>query len=621
LSRTGKRGCLQKTLHDATPLRFAQFWKQKPIKATTSKLVYNPVRGALAACPDTSDRFGPRAGRITRIVCFRGSPMRLLPSLVGALVCAGPVAAQHDHAPLPAAATEIHPGLGDYHFAITTTSAEAQTYFDQGVRLLYGFNHDEAARYFRRAAELDPKAAMPYWGLALSIGPNYNDTAVDENRARATFEAVHQAQQRLTDASPRELDYVAAIAKRYASADPKSDWLAFHKDYSDAMRAMVAQYPDDLDAATMFAESLMMLRPWQLWSLDGEPAPGTLELVAVLESVLRRNPNHPGANHFYIHAVEASRNLERAIPSATRLMTLTPGAGHLTHMPGHIFLQTGDFDLAAATNEKASEADRAFVERTGATGMYPLMYWTHNMHFISYARAQEGRYEEARKAALDMVANVSAGVAQMQPLEGFLLYPLMVDLRFHKWDSILATQEPSAANPAAHAFWRYARAMALASQGKARDAAAEQRRFDRERAAVPKESMFLLNNTSADILGLAAAALYAQLAAARGDTEQSIAQWRRAAALDAAIAYDEPPAWFYETRQSLGAALLRAGQAGEAEKVFRDVLATNPRDGRLLFGLWQSLFAQKRDSEAVLVKAQYEDAWKNATVRLAVEDL
>src|SRR5262245_35624791 len=370
-------------------------------------------------------------------------------------ICASSAIAQHhEHENKSTIAQELHPGLGKYHHPITAKNPEAQKFFDQGLTLLYGFNHDEAARYFRRAAELDPQAAMPYWGLALSIGPNYNDTAVDENRARATYEAVRSAQQRLGTASERERDYVAAIAKRYASPDPNSDWLAFHRVYSDAMRAMVAKYPDDLDAATMFAESLMMLRPWQLWTLDGEPAPGTLELVAVLESVLRRNPEHPGANHFYIHAVEASRNLERAIPSATRLMTLVPGAGHLTHMGGHIFLQTGDYDLAAQTNVKASEADRAFVQRTGASGMYPLMYWTHNMHFISYARAQEGRYEDARQAALDMVGNVGAGVSQMQPLEGFLLYPAMIDLRFHKWDTLLATPEPSKENPFTHAFWR-----------------------------------------------------------------------------------------------------------------------------------------------------------------------
>jgi tetratricopeptide (TPR) repeat protein len=371
----------------------------------------------------------------------------------------------------------------------------------------------------------------------------------------------------------------------------------------------------------MFAESLMMLKPWQLWSLTGEPAEGTLELVAVLESVLRRDPSHPGANHFYIHAVEASPNLERAIPSAMRLMTLTPGAGHLVHMPGHIFLQTGDYDLAAQTNERASEADRTFVERTGATGVYPLMYWTHNIHFISYARAQEGRYEDARQAALDMVANVGAGAAEMQMLEGFTLYPLMVDLRFHKWDAILAAPAPGADLPLRHAFWRYARAMALAARGQVREAAAEQRRFERERAALAPESMYLLNNKSAPLLELAAATLEAQLAAARGDTGKSLGEWRRAAALEAALLYDEPPAWLYPVSQSLGAALLRSGDAAAAEKVFRDTLTTRPRDGRLLYGLWQTLLAQKRDSEAILVRQQHEEAWKNATVDLTLDEL
>jgi tetratricopeptide (TPR) repeat protein len=529
--------------------------------------------------------------------------------------------AQHAHQPLPAAATELHPGLGDYHFPITTTNADAQLYFDQGIRLLYGFNHDEAARYFRRAAELDPQAPMPYWGVALSIGPNYNDAAVDAARAQATYAAVKSAEQRAQNVSARERDYIAALAKRYPSPEPAADWLGFHRDYSQAMREMVAKYPDDVDAATMFGESLMMLRPWQLWSLEGEPAPGTLELVAVLESVLRRDPNHPGANHFYIHAVEASRNLERAIPSAMRLMTLTPGAGHLVHMPGHIFLQTGDFDLAADTNVTASAADRAFIERTGATGVYPLMYWTHNIHFVAYARAQQGRYEEAKQAANEMVANVGDGDREMQMLEGFRLYPLMVDLRFHRWDTILATREPERARALSHAFWRYARAMALAGQGKPRDAAAEQRRFERERAAVPADGQYLINNKAGDLLTLASATLDAQFAGARGDQSVAIEAWRHAVQLEAALAYDEPPAWFYTVRQSLGAALLRAGDGVEAERVFRDALASHPRDGRLLYGLWQTLLAQGRDNEAVLVQQQFGRAWAGATAQLTLDDL
>ena len=541
-------------------------------------------------------------------------------ALVCALALSLPVAAQHAHQALPPAATELHPGLGDYHFPITTATPEAQVYFDNGIRLLYGFNHDEAARYFRRAAELDPQAPMPYWGVALAIGPNYNDTAVDAARAQATYDAVKSAEQRAANASARERDYIAALSVRYPSPEPASDWLAFHRDYSEAMRAMVQKYPDDVDAATMFAESLMMLRPWQLWSLEGEPAPGTLELVAVLESVLRRAPDHPGANHFYIHAVEASRNLERAIPSAMRLMTLTPGAGHLVHMPGHIFLQTGDFNLAAETNVKASAADRAFIERTGATGIYPLMYWTHNIHFIAYARAQQGRYEEAKQAAVEMVGNVGDADLEMQMLEAAHLYPLMVDLRFHRWDTLLATPEPKG-RALTHAFWRYARAMALAGQDKARDAAAEQRRFERERSALPLDSLYLINNKAADLLALSAVTLDGALAEARGDSAAAVAAWRRAVTLDAALQYDEPPAWFYDVRQSLGAALLRAGDHTEAERVFRDALAAHPRDGRLLYGLWQTLLAQGRGNEAVLVQQQFTRAWADATASLKLEDL
>jgi tetratricopeptide (TPR) repeat protein len=540
--------------------------------------------------------------------------------LLAALAAATGVVAQHaGHAPLPAVATELHPGLGGYHFPITTASADAQTYFDQGIGLLYGFNHDEAARYFRRAAELDPRSAMPYWGLALSIGPNYNDTAVDEARARATYDAVQNAQQRAANASDREQAYVAALAMRYPSANPNSDWLAQHRDYSDAMRAMTARFPDDVDAATMFAESLMMLRPWQLWTQDGEPAPGTLELVAVLESVLKRSPNHAGANHFYIHAVEASRNLERAIPSAARLMTLAPAAGHLVHMPGHIYLQTGDFDLAAATNVNAAAADKAFVERTGATGVYPLMYWTHNLHFIAYARAQQGRYEEAKQAAVEMVANVGDGDREMQMLEGFRLYPLMVDLRFHRWDTILAEPQPAETRAFSRAFWRYARAMAYAGKGRVREASAEQRRFEQTRAGVDAESLYLINNKAGDLMTLAAATLDAQLAQARGDSPAAIAAWRRAVTAEGALQYDEPPPWFYTVRQSLGAALLRAGQATEAEQVFREALATRPRDARLLFGLWQTLLAQRRASEAVLVENRYQDAWRDATTPLTAD--
>lgn len=519
------------------------------------------------------------------------------------------------------ASADVYPGLGDYHHPITTKSREAQTYFDEGLTLLYGFNHDEAARYFERAAAADPDAAMPYWGLALAVGPNYNDTAVDAARAKRTYDAVRAAATRAAKGSAAEQDYVRALEKRYPSANPKSDWKKQHLEYSNAMRALMKKYPDDLDAATMFAESLMMLRPWQLWTLDGKPAPNTLELVAVLESVLKRNPDHPGANHFYIHAVEASPNLERAIPSAVRLMGLVPGAGHLVHMPGHIFLQTGDYDLAAHTNEKAAAADHDFVRRTGATGVYPLMYWTHNLHFIAYARAQQGRYEDARRAAEEMTRNVGDHDLQMQMLEGFHLYPVMVDLRFHRWQEILKTPEPRAERKLSRAFWRYARAMALAGQGRLDDAAKERAEFEALRKAVPQDSHYMINNKSADVLAFAGATLDADLAGARGDKQRAIQGWQQAVKLQAGLAYDEPPPWFYSTRQSLGAALLKSGRAKEAEAVFRDALAHQPREGRLLFGLWQSVKAQRRDSEAALIEQQFRAAWKDATTDLRVEDL
>ena len=533
------------------------------------------------------------------------------------------VSAQHRHESSPPPPPDLQSGMGDHSHPITTKNPDAQKYFDRGLAYLYAFNHDEATRYFRRATELDPDAPMPYWGLAMAIGPNYNDVEVDERRAAATYDAVRKAIDRTGNASATEQDYVRALAKRYPSPDPKSDWKQLHFDYSNAMRDLVQKYPDDLDLATMFAESLMMLRPWQLWTSDGNPAPGTLELVSALESVLKREPNHPGANHFYIHAVEASPNLERAIPSAMRLMTLMPAAGHLVHMPGHIFLQTGDYDLAAETNVKASAADRAFVLRTGTFGMYPLMYWTHNMHFIAYARAQQGRYDEAIQAARDMVRNVGDSDLQpkMQILEGFLLYPLMVDLRFHRWDDILRASAPRGERKLSTAFRQYARAMAFAGQGKLSEAAATRKQFEALRQALPAEAMYIVNNKASDLLALSAATLDAHLAGARGEKDEAIRLWKRAIEVEKTIQYDEPPPWFYPVRQSLGAALLKNGQAKEAEVVFREAISKQPRDGRLLFGLWQSLVAQKREDEAAMVRRQFESAWKGATMKLTIEDL
>jgi tetratricopeptide (TPR) repeat protein len=337
--------------------------------------------------------------------------------------------------------------------------------------------------------------------------------------------------------------------------------------------------------------------------------------------VLRRAPDHPGANHFYIHAVEASRNLERAIPSAERLMHLVPGAGHLVHMPGHIFLQTGDYELAASTNIAAAQADRSFVERTGATGMYPLMYWTHNLHFIAYARMQQGRHDEALEAAREMVRNVAGAVAQMQMLEGFATYPLAVELRFRRADAILAEPAPDPEWKLATAFHHYARGVALAWRRETPRALEEQARLEAARAALPGESRYLINNAAGDFAAVAAACLEAEIATSRGDLKAAVAAWRRAAAKGARLAYDEPPPWYEPLGERLGGALLRAGRAREAEQEFRRALDERPRDGRLLYGLWQSVVAQQRAGDAELLARQFGAVWPEGGAELRLEDL
>src|SRR5215813_9904803 len=323
------------------------------------------------------------------------------------LLLSGALAQQHAaHSPQPKAG--LMTGLGDLHHPVTTSNPEAQKFFDQGLRLLFAFNHDEAARSFQRAAELDPKMAMAYWGIAESVGPNYNDPA-DPDRFKQAHDAIQKASTLSGGASASERAYIAAMAKRFP-ADPNADHRRAAEEYHDAMRDMVKQFPDDLDAAALFAESGMNLHPWGLWHPDGSPEIGTEEIVATLESVLRRDPNHMGAIHYYIHAVEASPNPERALAGANRLASLAPAAGHLVHMPGHVYIRTGDFESAVKTNQLAATADRAYLQANGAGGMYGAMYYSHNLHFIAACASMNGQYTEARKAATMLAAHVGPHV-------------------------------------------------------------------------------------------------------------------------------------------------------------------------------------------------------------------
>ena len=528
--------------------------------------------------------------------------------------------AQHDHVSDAAPPARLLAGMGSLHHPIATSNPEAQKFFDQGLTLIFAFNHDEAVRSFRRAAEIDPKAAMPWWGIANALGPNYNDPS-DPARMKAAFDALQKAKSLEASGPENERAYIDALAPRY-SDDPKADAKKLAVAYSKSMGELSKKYPEDLDAATIYAESMMDIRPWGLWKLDGTPAEGTLEIIAVLESVLARFPNHIGANHYYIHAVEASSHAAWGLPSANRLGELVPNAGHLVHMPAHIYSRVGDFSSAETSNENAAAVDIAYIQATGAKGMYPAMYYSHNLHFLAYAAMQAGRYGTARNAAEELAENIRKR-AQGMPAsmtEGFLTYEVLVELRFHKWQEILAMMAPDPKIPMLTTVSHFARGMALASTGKLSDSEAERKAFAAGVAQVPEKQTFGFDSAKT-VLQIPAEMLDAQIAEARGDRKAAIESLKKAVAVQDGLAYNEPPDWYYSIRESLGGALLRDGQSAEAEKVFRDDLVRNPRNGRSLFGLWQSLKAQNKTADAEWAHREFEAAWKDADTQLSVGDL
>jgi tetratricopeptide (TPR) repeat protein len=522
--------------------------------------------------------------------------------------------------PAPQKAT-LMSGLGDLHHPVSTSNPEAQKFFDQGMRLIYAFNHEEAAGSFERAAELDPNMAMAYWGLAEAVGPNYNDPA-DPDRYKKAHEAIAQAEKFAASASPSEKAYIAAMALRFP-ADPAADHRLAAERYRNAMGDVVTQFPDDLDAATLFAEAGMDLHPWGLWRKDGTPEGGTEDIIAALESVLKRDPNHMGAIHYYIHAVEASPNPERALAAANRLAALAPAAGHLVHMPGHVYIRTGDFEAAVKTNELAAQADRDYLKANGAGGMYGAMYYSHNLHFIAACSSMNGNYAEARKAAEMLAAHVGPHVKDVPPLEGFMTVPIAVEVRFQKWDQILAMPQPPAAMQTTTVFWHFARGMALAAKGKVAEAEAEHHIVSEAADKTPPDQVFAMpvNNKAKDVLNIATNVLGAKIAQAKHDSVGAVSLLRRAVAIQDTLKYDEPPDWFYPVRESLGAVLLLNGNAAEAEKVFREDLDRNPRNPRSLFGLAEALRTQNRAYDAQFVDKQFQSNWKNPEIKLKVVDL
>ncbi len=509
--------------------------------------------------------------------------------------------------------------LGNYHHPISTSSELAQRYFDQGLILAYGFNHAEAARSFREAARLDPNCAICYWGVALVLGPNIN-AAMEAEAVPEAWQALQKAQELSENASEKERAYIQALTKRYSS-QPVENQKANDIAYAKAMREVQRRYPDDLDAATLFAEALMDTMPWQYWTKDGEPKPETGELLATLESVLKRNPDHPGANHMYIHAVEASPNPDRGIASADRLRNLVPGAGHLVHMPSHIYIRVGRYHDAVLANQRAIEADQDYITQCHAQGLYPLGYMPHNHHFLLASAAIAGESELAIQAAHHTAAMADQKMMR-EPgygtLQHYYSIPLYTLAKFGKWDEILAEPAPAEDLKYPTGVWHYARGLAFTAKGQPQEAAQELAQLKAIAADPSLEKVTIWDiNTSSSLLNIASEVLAGELAAKQGDYENAIAYLETAVSLEDNLNYDEPPPWLSPVRESLGAVLLEAGRAAEAERVYREDLKRFPENGWSLYGLAQSLRVQGKAEEARTVQARFEKAWKYGDATLS----
>jgi tetratricopeptide (TPR) repeat protein len=514
----------------------------------------------------------------------------------------------------PAARTALLEKLGPYHRTIRTNSAQAQQFFDEGLTLLYGFNHEEAMASFARAAALDTLSPMPHWGMALSLGTNINDPAPADRLAKA-FTHLAQAARRAANGSEVEQGLVAALGTRYV-ANPTGDQSVRETAYADAMGALAARFPDDADVGALHAESLMNRHPWRLYTADGTPEAWTPPIVAQLERVLARHPEHPGANHYYIHAIEASKAPERASQSARRLETLVPGAGHLVHMPSHIYIRTGDYARSAKANAAAAAVDEAYFGPNGAPTFYAMSYYSHNLQFESASAMFAGNLAEARASAARTV-KVSDPVAdQMAMLEPFAALELFVLVRFGQWTDILAnaTQPPTATRTLQTGFFHWARGAALAATGQAPNAEQALAALQRTARGVPKDAMVGPVNWGGDVLAVAIADLTGRIAEAKGDHTGAIAAFTDAVAAEDKLGYNEPPDWLLPERERLGVALLSTGRATEAEAVFRAELAKHRQNPRALFGVWKSLQVQRRDTTEA--HRAFTAAWSGADITL-----
>jgi tetratricopeptide (TPR) repeat protein len=528
------------------------------------------------------------------------------------------------NAPEPAPATPkapLYTNLGTFQMPITTSAPEAQQYFDQGMRLSYAFNHAEAIRSFKQAIALDPACTMCQWGVAYALGPNIN-APITEDAAKEAFAAIEQAKKLAPKASERERAYIDALAKRY-TADPKAERPPLDKAYAEAMRALAKQYPDDLNAATLFAQSLMDTAPWNYWDLQGNPREFTNDVLASLETVLAKDPDHIGAIHLYIHAVEASPNAGRAEKYADRLGALVPGAGHLVHMPGHIYLRTGRYADASMVNVNALKADEAYFAGDAVKNnmTYQIGYYPHNTHFFVLTSSMEGRRADAIKAADDVRSKMHGDMLRDPAMGGMVQHmnmtPLYTKVRFHMWDEVLAEPEPAKDLPFMQAMWHAARGLAFAAQGKLKEAETERAAVAPLKDDASLKTIYVSSvNTADSIVALAYDVLAGEIAARGKRANEAIRAYGEAVKREDALIYMEPPDWPIPVRQMQGVALLSLGRFKEAERAFTDDMKKFPENGWSLSGLHESLLRQGRTADAAALEPRLKKAWAAADVQL-----
>jgi tetratricopeptide (TPR) repeat protein len=508
--------------------------------------------------------------------------------------------------------------LGTFEYKITTNSDLAQKYFNQGFVFAYGFNHEEAFRSFQEAARLDTNCAMAYWGMAYVLGPNIN-LPMDDAVVHTAYKAIQKAISLLDNETQEEKDLVIALSKRY-SQNAVKDRIPFDQAYSDAMRELHFKYPENLDVATMFAESIMDLHPWDYWNKDGSAQPWTHEITSVLESVIKRKPDHMGANHLYIHSVEASKNPQRGLPSADRLRFLVPGAGHLVHMPAHIYIRTGKYHEGTLANVRAVESDEEYISQCNQQGFYPLAYYPHNYHFLWATATLEGDSKTAIYAAVktsQKPPDSLLDVCGYQTLQHYAAIPLYAYVTFGKWDEILNYPQPQDKRPYMQAVWYYARAMAFIGKNDITSAEKEMEFLEKIRSDKTLEELSIWGiNSAAGLIKIAYEVTKGELKAKKKNYNEAIIHLEKAVELEDGLRYDEPPTWFYPCRQNLGAVLIEAGRYAEAERVYRENLAEIPDNGWGLFGLHQVLLKENKTKEAEEVERRFKEAWKYSDIQL-----